>query len=307
MDQGRGDKTAILWESDEPGEGTSYTYSELTAEVKKFANVLKNLGVSKGDPVAIYMPMIPQLPIAMLACARIGAIHSVVFGGFSALVLVLEVPLWVAGKTKISAVQSWLEDNTTRAGIFDPEDKELMTNVRGLAIRDGLLYVAFDAGGLRVVDISNPLDFSKGMPPRLSVCNDDSLGEQIQRAFPNLKVVKTLNTVKMNGRHLQVYYDRLPGGRVAAQVAVGLEVEVGPGGDALQFLRPERELEEEVHRRARVMRQFLRFLPVFLERRARQPDAFVELDALLDPILVPDLPAPRRLRLKRVLKCRRPR
>ncbi len=84
VEQGRGDKTAILWESDEPGEGKSYTYSELTAEVKKFANVLKGLGVGKGDPVAIYMPMIPQLPIAMLACARIGAPHSVVFGAFSA-------------------------------------------------------------------------------------------------------------------------------------------------------------------------------------------------------------------------------
>ena len=84
VEQGRGDKTAILWESDEPGEGKAYTYAELTAEVKKFANVLKGLGVGKGDPVAIYMPMIPQLAIAMLACARIGAPHSVVFGGFSA-------------------------------------------------------------------------------------------------------------------------------------------------------------------------------------------------------------------------------
>ena len=83
VEQGRGDKTAILWESDEPGEGRAYTYSELTAEVKKFANVLKGLGVEKGDPVAIYLPMIPQLPIAMLACARIGAPHSVVFGAFS--------------------------------------------------------------------------------------------------------------------------------------------------------------------------------------------------------------------------------
>ena len=83
VEQGRGDKPAIIWESDEPGEGKTYTYAELTAEVKKFANVLKGLGVGKGDPVAIYLPMIPQLPIAMLACARIGAPHSVVFGAFS--------------------------------------------------------------------------------------------------------------------------------------------------------------------------------------------------------------------------------
>ena len=59
VEQGRGDKPAIIWESDEPGEGKTYTYAELTAEVKKFANVLEGLGVEKGDPVAIYLPMIP--------------------------------------------------------------------------------------------------------------------------------------------------------------------------------------------------------------------------------------------------------
>ena len=84
VEQGRGDKTAILWEGDEPGDSKTFTYSELKAEVEKFANVLKGLGVEKGDPVAIYLPMIPELPITMLACARIGAPHSVVFGAFSA-------------------------------------------------------------------------------------------------------------------------------------------------------------------------------------------------------------------------------
>src|SRR5919202_1556411 len=84
IEQGRGDKRAIIWEADEPGEGREITYRELKAEVEKFANVLKNLGVEKGDPVSIYLPMIPELPIAMLACARIGAPHSVVFGAFSA-------------------------------------------------------------------------------------------------------------------------------------------------------------------------------------------------------------------------------
>ncbi len=76
------DKTAVLWEG-EPGDERTYTYRELHAEVSRFANALKGLGVNKGDRVAIYLPMIPEAAIAMLACARIGAPHSVVFGGFS--------------------------------------------------------------------------------------------------------------------------------------------------------------------------------------------------------------------------------
>jgi acetyl-CoA synthetase len=79
----RGDKVAFLWEG-VSGESKTYTYRQLHREVCRFANVLKHLGVKKGDRVALYLPMIPELPIAMLACARIGAIHSVVFGGFSA-------------------------------------------------------------------------------------------------------------------------------------------------------------------------------------------------------------------------------
>src|SRR5918911_669336 len=84
IEQGRGDKRAILWEGDEPGDSRALTYSELKAEVCRAANALKSLGVQKGDRVAIYLGMVPELPIAMLACARIGAPHSVVFGGFSA-------------------------------------------------------------------------------------------------------------------------------------------------------------------------------------------------------------------------------
>ena len=80
---GRGDKVAYHWEG-EPGDTRTLTYADLLDEVQRFANVLKGLGVAKGDRVAIYMPMIPELPVAMLACARIGAPHSVVFGGFSA-------------------------------------------------------------------------------------------------------------------------------------------------------------------------------------------------------------------------------
>ena len=79
----RKNKVALLWEG-EPGDSRKYTYQQLYEEVCKFANVLKKKGVKKGDRVTIYMPMIPELPIALLACARIGAIHSIVFGGFSA-------------------------------------------------------------------------------------------------------------------------------------------------------------------------------------------------------------------------------
>ncbi len=79
----RGDQVALIWEGDDPARDRRITYRELHREVCKFANVLKSLGVSKGDRITIYLPMIPELPVAMLACARIGAIHSVVFGGFS--------------------------------------------------------------------------------------------------------------------------------------------------------------------------------------------------------------------------------
>ena len=79
----RGDQTAILWEGDDPKEDKRISFKELHSEVCKFANALKELGVKKGDRVTIYMPMIPEAAVAMLACARVGAIHSVVFGGFS--------------------------------------------------------------------------------------------------------------------------------------------------------------------------------------------------------------------------------
>ena len=79
-----GDVTALIWEPNDPKEASrSYTYKELLAEVNKMANVLKNMGVQKGDRVCIYLPMIPELAFATLACARLGAIHSVVFAGFS--------------------------------------------------------------------------------------------------------------------------------------------------------------------------------------------------------------------------------
>ncbi len=79
----RGDQTALIWEGDNPDDSKAISYKELHAKVCKFANALKSIGAKRGDRITVYLPMIPELPIAMLACARIGAIHSVVFGGFS--------------------------------------------------------------------------------------------------------------------------------------------------------------------------------------------------------------------------------
>ncbi|MEE2996834.1 MAG: AMP-binding protein, partial [Pseudomonadota bacterium] len=79
----RGDQVAIIWEGDEITDSKSLTYRDLYEEVCKFANVLKENGVKKGDRVTIYLPMVPEIAIAVLACARVGAIHSVIFGGFS--------------------------------------------------------------------------------------------------------------------------------------------------------------------------------------------------------------------------------
>jgi acetyl-CoA synthetase len=104
----RGDKPAIIWEG-EPGDSKTYTYRELHAEVCKFANVLKAQGVQVGDRVGIYMPMIPEAAIAMLACMRIGATHSVVFGGFSAEAL-RDRLVDAAAKVVITADGGWRKD-----------------------------------------------------------------------------------------------------------------------------------------------------------------------------------------------------
>src|SRR5512147_3331063 len=105
---GRANKTAIIWEG-EPGEIRTLTYQQLLTEVSKFANALKSLGIKKGDRVAIYMGMCPELPIALLACARIGAPHSVVFGGFSANALVDRI-------TDAQAVAVITQDTSYRRG-----------------------------------------------------------------------------------------------------------------------------------------------------------------------------------------------
>ena len=84
VEAGHGDAEAIIWEGNDPSEDKTFSFNQLLAEVKKFANVLKSLNVEKGDRVCIYLQMVPELAIAMLACARIGAVHSIVFGAFSA-------------------------------------------------------------------------------------------------------------------------------------------------------------------------------------------------------------------------------
>ena len=83
VEDGNGEQIALIWEGNNPSENKSFTYSELLQQISKFSNVLKNQGIKKGDRVCIYMQMIPELMIAMLACARIGAVHSIVFGAFS--------------------------------------------------------------------------------------------------------------------------------------------------------------------------------------------------------------------------------
>ncbi len=83
INNGDGERVALFWEGNDPNDNKSFTYNQLLIEVNKFSNVLKKLNISKGDRVCLYMQMIPELPIAMLACARIGAVHSVVFGAFS--------------------------------------------------------------------------------------------------------------------------------------------------------------------------------------------------------------------------------
>jgi acetyl-CoA synthetase len=83
IENGFGDETAIIWEGNDPSQSRKFTYNKLLKEVSQFANALKDLGVNKGDRVCLYMQMIPELAIAVLACARIGAVHSVVFGAFS--------------------------------------------------------------------------------------------------------------------------------------------------------------------------------------------------------------------------------
>src|SRR6266853_2588242 len=101
----RKNKAAIIWEG-EPGDQRILTYQELHREVSRFANVLKSLGLKSGDRAIIYMPMVPELPVALLACARLGIIHSVVFGGFSAEALKVRIQD-LAARVVITADGGW--------------------------------------------------------------------------------------------------------------------------------------------------------------------------------------------------------
>ncbi|WP_130833410.1 acetate--CoA ligase [[Erwinia] mediterraneensis] len=114
----RGDHPAIIWEGDDASESRTLTFRDLHREVCRFANVLKDLGVNKGDVVAIYMPMVPEAAVAMLACARIGAVHSVIFGGFS--------PEAVAGRIIDSSARLIVTaDEGVRAGRTIPLKKNV--------------------------------------------------------------------------------------------------------------------------------------------------------------------------------------
>jgi len=116
---GKGDKIALIWEADEPGNVRKFTYKALLKEVSKVANRMKKLGLKKGDRVTIWLPMIPELAIIMLACARIGVIHSIVFGGFSK----------EAVKGRIEDSNSrilFTSDETLRAGKFYPKMEDVV-------------------------------------------------------------------------------------------------------------------------------------------------------------------------------------
>lgn len=122
----RGDQTAIIWEGDNPDESANITYRELHARTCQLANALKELGIGKGDVVTLYMPMIPEAAVAMLACARIGAVHSVVFGGFSPDALAQRV-IGASSKLVITA------DESVRGGKHVP----LKDNVDAALTRQG--------------------------------------------------------------------------------------------------------------------------------------------------------------------------
>jgi len=106
----RGDQVAIIWEGDDPAKSRKLTYKELHQQVCKFANVLKSLGLKRGDRATIYLPMIPELAIAMLACTRIGVIHSIVFAGFSPESLAGRI-LDCGGKVVITADEDFAAEN----------------------------------------------------------------------------------------------------------------------------------------------------------------------------------------------------
>ncbi|WP_442996193.1 MULTISPECIES: AMP-binding protein, partial [unclassified Serratia (in: enterobacteria)] len=136
----RGDQTAIIWEGDDPTQSKQVTYKQLHHDVCQFANVLKKLGVKKGDVVAIYMPMVPETAVAMLACARIGAVHSVIFGGFS--------PEAVAGRIIDSNAKLVITaDEGLRAGRAVPLKKNVDDALKNPGVKSITNVVVFQRTG----------------------------------------------------------------------------------------------------------------------------------------------------------------
>ncbi|KKK44440.1 hypothetical protein LCGC14_0623190 [marine sediment metagenome] len=131
---GKGDKIAIIWEADEPEQVKKYTYNELLREVSKVANGMKKMGLKKGDRVTIWLPMIPELAIIMLACTRLGVIHSIVFGGFSK----------EAVKDRIQDSNSRLlftSDETVRAGKFYPKMADVVKIIDAVSTIEQVIVV----------------------------------------------------------------------------------------------------------------------------------------------------------------------
>ncbi|WP_413495628.1 acetate--CoA ligase [Morganella psychrotolerans] len=144
----RGDKTAIIWEGDNPDESRYITYRELHHDVCQFANVLKQNGISKGDVVAIYMPMVPEAAVAMLACARIGAVHSVIFAGFS--------PEAVSGRVIDSGAKMVITaDEGLRAGRTIPLKQNVDDGLKNPGVTTVGNVIVFRRTG-------NPVEWKKG-------------------------------------------------------------------------------------------------------------------------------------------------
>ncbi len=139
----RGDQTAIIWEGDDAGESQTLTYRQLHQAVCRFANVLKSQGIAKGDVVAIYMPMVPEAAVAMLACARVGAIHSVIFGGFS--------PEAIAGRIVDSSAKLVITaDEGIRAGRKIPLKKNIDDALKNSAVKTIERVIVFKRTGKQI-------------------------------------------------------------------------------------------------------------------------------------------------------------